>query len=646
MRNYFSKLQKFLLCLCLIFSLFSCGTHDGNKANPNDDPTFSKPKLIQIYITPLDPNIDINEQQQFAAMGTYSDQTIKDVTSLVVWESSDPKIADIESATGLATGLTYGSSQISAIFGNVHSNAVTLKIEPKVVKIEITAPSSKIFVNNALQFSATATYSDGHIFDVTNKVKWLSSNTAIASISQSAGIATGLSKGEALISASLDSLTSNFFNLKIEQPPSRQITRIDISAKNSEILIGDEQQLTAIATYSDKTTEDVTNKVAWLSENTEAATISKSGLVRGIGIGSTKINATLDKSSKYIVFYVNLKYYYFANDIIFPLNSSEMTMGRNGTFWYTHSNYFDLKENYIVKLSLDGKSTKYLTNPATSSHIPKCITNDSNGNIWYAPSSSKTQIYKMTENGIISEYDLDWVVTSPCLISGSHDIGFISPDSNGNLWIMYNVFHFILKVSESGEVIRYPYSENYNIRAFTVGTNGELWWTSEASYYENDKLKNDIIIYKRSLNGEISRFPMPRLSDPILGQRVFIYNPVMVSDSDGNIWFILEAKRFGKVTPNGTFTEYSIADDEIDFSNMNSKGLRLGIDKNLWVTYKNSTSNPVHLAKIDMSGVITKYSTLNFSNSTGQIFGSYDDKLFFDAGENTIGELTFPIAHQ
>lgn len=214
-RSCLSRLQKLLLCLCFIFSLSGCGNHEGNKTNPNGDPTSSDPKLVQISITPLEPNIDINEQQQFVAIGTFSDQTTKDVTSQVIWESSDPEVAAIESASGLTTGLGYGSSQISAFFLDVHSNKVVLKIEPKIAKIEITTSASKILVGNALQFSAVATYSDGIQKIVTNQVSWKSSNSKVAVIDEFSGLAKGIQIGSTEISASLGPISSGRIFLSV-----------------------------------------------------------------------------------------------------------------------------------------------------------------------------------------------------------------------------------------------------------------------------------------------------------------------------------------------------------------------------------------------------------------------------------------------
>ncbi|WP_323880201.1 Ig-like domain-containing protein, partial [Aeromonas caviae] len=56
---------------------------------------------------------------------------------------------------------------------------------------------------------------------------------------------------------------------------------------------GQTQQLTATATYSDSTTADVTGSVAWLSNDTAAATVI-SGLLTGVEQGTAEVTASLD----------------------------------------------------------------------------------------------------------------------------------------------------------------------------------------------------------------------------------------------------------------------------------------------------------------------------------------------------------------
>ena len=72
------------------------------------------------------------------------------------------------------------------------------------------------------------------------------------------------------------------------------LTSITVSPANSTIDTGQTQQFTAMGTFSDGSSRDLTNLVTWSSSNTTVATISSSGLALGHGQGSSMISATFN----------------------------------------------------------------------------------------------------------------------------------------------------------------------------------------------------------------------------------------------------------------------------------------------------------------------------------------------------------------
>ena len=72
----------------------------------------------QVYLLfPATSTINIGQTLQFEAGGTYSDGSTKDLSSQVTWSSSNQTVATI-SSSGLALGLSQGSSTISATFNS------------------------------------------------------------------------------------------------------------------------------------------------------------------------------------------------------------------------------------------------------------------------------------------------------------------------------------------------------------------------------------------------------------------------------------------------------------------------------------------------------------------------------------------------
>jgi hypothetical protein len=67
---------------------------------------------------------------------------------------------------------------------------------------------------------------------------------------------------------------------------------ITVTAANQIIASGATQQFTALGTYSDSTTKNITSTVSWASSNTEIATINNAGLATAITVGATTVTAT------------------------------------------------------------------------------------------------------------------------------------------------------------------------------------------------------------------------------------------------------------------------------------------------------------------------------------------------------------------
>jgi hypothetical protein len=79
--------------------------------------------------------------------------------------------------------------------------------------------------------------------------------------------------------------------------PAPTLTSIAVTPANATLAGGATQQYTATGTYSDSSTQNLTNQVTWASSNTAAATISAAGLATAVAAGSTTISATLGSVS-------------------------------------------------------------------------------------------------------------------------------------------------------------------------------------------------------------------------------------------------------------------------------------------------------------------------------------------------------------
>ena len=167
--------------------------------------TFVK-GLTAIVVTPATGALPLGISQRFVATGTFSDGHSADITSVVTWASSAPAIADIGAATGLANALTAGTTTIAATSGTVHG---TLSLTTGVATIQsmVIAPGAlQTGVGVARHFTATGTFSDGSVADVTESAIWTTQSAGIASVAN--GVASGLAVGSSDVTARIGGVSA------------------------------------------------------------------------------------------------------------------------------------------------------------------------------------------------------------------------------------------------------------------------------------------------------------------------------------------------------------------------------------------------------------------------------------------------------
>ncbi len=170
--------------------------------------TVLTPTLQSITISPTSATIDVHSDEQYTAIGHFSDSSTHDITNFVKWNSSATNVATIN-AHGQAIGVTAGTTNITASSNGIVSNTAVLTVNPAtLLSISITPTSASIAVGNTQQYTATGLFSDSTTQDVTDTVSWHSSSTGVATIN-STGLATGINVGTTNITASLDGITSN-----------------------------------------------------------------------------------------------------------------------------------------------------------------------------------------------------------------------------------------------------------------------------------------------------------------------------------------------------------------------------------------------------------------------------------------------------
>jgi hypothetical protein len=242
--------------------------------------------LMSIAVTPANSTIPLGTTQQFAATGTYSDGSTQNLTSTVVWGSSASSVATV-SSTGFGISHAAGPVTITATSGAV-SGQTMLTVSPAApISITVTPTSASIPLGTTQQFTASGTFTDGSVQDVTGVVTWSCTAHSVATVNAT-GLAGTLSTGPTNITASLGSIVSNSASLTVLPAVLQSIA---ITPANTTIALGTTQQLVATGIFSDGSTQDLTSTVDWSSSDNTVAAVSTAGLASSVATGTVAIFA-------------------------------------------------------------------------------------------------------------------------------------------------------------------------------------------------------------------------------------------------------------------------------------------------------------------------------------------------------------------
>jgi uncharacterized protein YjdB len=255
--------------------------------------------LRSIVLLPANPAINIGASQQFTVMGTFSDQSYRDVSAQTTFKSATTGVATINAATGLALGMTAGSSAITATSGALNA-ATTLTVNSATVQSITLAPQApSLLIGATRQLAVTAHYSDGTSADVTAASAFGSATATNVGVGGS-GLLAGVAAGTSLITATFDGQRDT----TIATVGAATLSSIAVTPATATVAIAGQQQFVATGTYSDKSTAIITSSVTWTSADNAIGKVSNTGAATGVSGGSTTITATSGQQTGKAVFTV------------------------------------------------------------------------------------------------------------------------------------------------------------------------------------------------------------------------------------------------------------------------------------------------------------------------------------------------------
>jgi len=252
--------------------------------------TVNPAVLTNIVVTPVTTVVGVNGNAQFTATGVFSDNSTQDLSSQVIWTSSNGAFATID-ATGLATGISTGTLTITATSGTISGSATLNVTTATLQSITITPDNPIVPPHSRTQLTAIGHFSDGSQ-QVLSGVSWRSSSPQYAMVSSSGVLRSKNAKNKAVtITAKLNGVTGT----TSVTVTSMTIQTVAIQPVNPTMAAGTKLQLSLIGTFSDGTTQiDLTASARWQTSNYADAVINRQGLVTGVAAGSVTVTGSIN----------------------------------------------------------------------------------------------------------------------------------------------------------------------------------------------------------------------------------------------------------------------------------------------------------------------------------------------------------------
>jgi uncharacterized protein YjdB len=244
--------------------------------------TVSQPVMVSLALSPsplfMAPGTTVS-LQAIATMSSGFTEVLPPAEA--AWSINGPPIATVTN-DGTVTALVDGTTAIVAQV-NGFSASVSLTVA-SISGLTVTPSSVLIGPGETTQFQAIATLTDGTTENVTPFVSWISLQQNIAIVSNS-GLVTAIQTGSTSVTAQTTGFSGSAA-VNVAAPVSLSIVPSSVN-----MVVGGSQQLQAIATMSDGSTQNVTSLATWTSTQPAIVTVNATGLVVGAQVGSTSVSA-------------------------------------------------------------------------------------------------------------------------------------------------------------------------------------------------------------------------------------------------------------------------------------------------------------------------------------------------------------------
>jgi nucleoid DNA-binding protein len=205
-----------------------------------------RPKLVDLAIEPMSPEIKHGEDVQFRAFGVFADKSRHEMTRHVTWTATHEEVLTIEEKTGLATPtLLSGTSKVTATVPDTNieqSTFVDLEF-PGLVRIEVMEKEMSIPQGENGALNVMGTVRGGGEKRVNPFLQFTVADERVAKVAANGSLVEGLFPGKTQIEAYEPmSEKSATFQVAVLPP---NLVNVLVSPAGQVIPIGEQREFSA-----------------------------------------------------------------------------------------------------------------------------------------------------------------------------------------------------------------------------------------------------------------------------------------------------------------------------------------------------------------------------------------------------------------
>ncbi|WP_042163674.1 Ig-like domain-containing protein [Paenibacillus gorillae] len=237
-------------------------------------------EISRLVLSKNEASLEVGGSVSLTATAVSVTGGTSDVTIKTDWSSSNSEIAAVYAGT--ITAKKEGTAVITATYQG-KTVIVNVTVSKKVKALTMDMNDFDLRVGKEQQIELTAIFEDGSSENVTKKAAWSVDNYSVATVVN--GLVTGKKSGTAKV-------TAKYGNQSLTVKASVELARrIDMQFTEINLLVNEEKQIVVTATYPDGSTQNVSDKAEWESDNEKVADAIK-GVIKAYRAGTATITAT------------------------------------------------------------------------------------------------------------------------------------------------------------------------------------------------------------------------------------------------------------------------------------------------------------------------------------------------------------------